>query len=200
MFAMKKVICKMQMMKFDTTVKTKRCVLTPLAESDIDDIFMALSETPQITRMLPLDPPTCREDTEGFVNWMIPRMPDHDIVWAVRMDGKFIGIAGINDIERKVLAWEVDNGNIGYWFVPEVAGQGIATEVAEALVSEGFERFNLHKISGRVVVGNGASERILEKVGFEKVGVQKEHFFRHDKWWDVMWLEVVNNNFVQEQG
>ena len=179
------------------TITTERMTLTPVAESDIDDIYAALSGTPQITRMLTFDPPSCREETEGFVKWVIPRMPEQNAVWVARIDGKFVGMGGIDDIERKVLAWEIHNGNIGYWFVPEVAGKGLATEFAAAVVKAGFEELNLHKISGRVVVGNGASEKILKKVGFEVVGIQKEHFFRHGKWWDDMWLEIVNKKFVQ---
>lgn len=184
-------------MKFDAIIKTERLVLTPLAESDIDDIYGALSTYPEITRMLTFDPPTCRQDTADFVQWMIPRMPEHDVVWIVRLKGKFIGLAGINDIVRKELAWNIHNGNIGYWFLPEVAGKGFATEVAEAVVVEGFGALNLHKISGRFVDENGASGRILEKLGFEIVGVQKDHFFRFEKWWNCVWVELVNKKFVQ---
>lgn len=186
----------MRGMTFDISISTKRLVLAPLCEGDTDDIYAALSATPQITRMLPFDPPSCRQDTADFVEWSVKNAPEKVVTWVVRMDGKFIGLAGINNIVRKELAWEINNGEIGYWFIPEVAGQGIATEVAEAVVAEGFGRLNLHKISGRVVVGNGASERILRKVGFVEVGVQREHFYRYGKWWDNMWLEIVNKDFV----
>ncbi len=178
-------------------ITTERLALVPIQESDIDEIYAALLETPQITKMLTFDPPTCREDTENFVKWTLSRMPEKDVIWVVRLDGRFIGLVGINDIECKVLAWQIDNGNIGYWFVPDVAGKGIATEAVSAVLDEGFSRLNLHKISGRVVVGNGASERILKKLGFEEIGIQKEHFFRYGKWWDCMWLEKLNTIIKQ---
>ncbi len=183
------------MEKFD--IFTERLELKLIQESDIDEIYTALSNTPEITRMLTFDPPSCRKDTEDFVNWMIPRMPEQDVLWTVRLKGAFIGLAGINDIERKVLAWEINNGNIGYWFVPKVSGKGIATEVAQRIMEFGFKNLNLHKISARVTVGNSASERVLEKVGFKKVGTQKEHYFRHGKWWGCMWLELLNKKSEQ---
>lgn len=184
-------------MILDLSISTKRLHLSPLQESDIDEIYAVLSTYPEITKFLTFDPPTCREDTENFVNWMIPRMPEQDMIWTVRMEGVFIGLAGINDIERKVLAWDIHNGNMGYWFVPHVAGKGIATEIGAAVIAQGFGRLGLHKISARVTVGNGASERVLEKLGFEKVGIQKQQFFRHGKWWDCAWVELLNKKLEQ---
>ena len=178
-------------------ISTERLELKLLQKSDIDEMYAALLKDPKITYLLTFDPPSCRKDTADFVNWMIPRMPEHDVLWVVRLKGEFIGLIGINDIERKVLAWEINNGNMGYWFVPQVAGQGLATEVAQAILKFGFEELKLHKMSARVTVGNGASKRILEKIGLEKVGVQKKHFFRHGKWWDCMWLEVLNKKFEE---
>ena len=125
-------------------------------------------------------------------------MPQKEVVWAVRLhNGTFVGLIGLHDIRRKVLAWQIDDADIGYWIAPEFQGKGLGTEMAAAVIAEGFSRLNLHKISARYVVENTGSLRLLKKLGFQEVGIQKQQFSRNGKWWDCGWVELLNKNFVQ---
>ncbi len=176
------------------SISTKRLQLEPLQESDIDEIYAVTSHYPEMCEFLTFDPPTSRKDTEAFVQFALPRMPEKEIIWTVRLDGKLVGLIGLHDIARQVLAWKVDGANIGYWILPEFQGQGFGTEMGAAVIAEGFGRLGLHKISARYVVGNIASKKLLAKLGFREIGIQEKQFFRAGKWWDCVWGELLNKN------
>ena len=60
---------------------------------------------------------------------------------------------------------ELDAVDVGYRFLPEYWGQGLATEACRASISFGFEELILNQIIGLVLAENIASIRVLEKVG-----------------------------------
>jgi ribosomal-protein-alanine N-acetyltransferase len=63
-----------------------------------------------------------------------------------------------------------DEIEIGWWLVPELWGQGIATEAARAVLRFGFEDAALGHIAAVAMPDNGASIRIMEKLGMSLVG------------------------------
>jgi [ribosomal protein S5]-alanine N-acetyltransferase len=48
-------------------------------------------------------------------------------------------------------------------------GQGLATEAGRALVNFGFTELGLSRIVASVEIGNNASVRLMEKLGFSPV-------------------------------
>jgi RimJ/RimL family protein N-acetyltransferase len=66
--------------------------------------------------------------------------------------------------------WERAQVEIGYWLFEHARGRGTATRTARFLAEHGFS-LGLQRIEARVNVGNVASERVLERVGFTREGV-----------------------------
>jgi RimJ/RimL family protein N-acetyltransferase len=66
--------------------------------------------------------------------------------------------------------WQRDQAEIGYWLFEHARGRGTATRTARFLAEHGFS-LGLQRIEARVNVGNAASERVLERVGFTREGV-----------------------------
>jgi RimJ/RimL family protein N-acetyltransferase len=69
------------------------------------------------------------------------------------------------------------------------------TEAAGAAVRFGFGPLALHKITTGCVADNAASKRVIEKLGFRSVGTQREHLFRHGRWWDHLEFELLDTEF-----
>lgn len=65
---------------------------------------------------------------------------------------------------------------LGYWIVPEKQGNGYASEAAELCLVHAFDQLGLHKVWARTVADNEASKRVLEKLGFQREGVLREHW------------------------
>lgn len=74
-----------------------------------------------------------------------------------------IGSVGFNRTRGE--AWE-----IGYWVDKAVQGKGVATEAARALIVWGEEQFGVTQFVAGHFQDNPASGRVLEKLGFERVG------------------------------
>ena len=64
---------------------------------------------------------------------------------------------------------------IGYWFGREYWGNGFCTEAVVAVLGYGFEKLGLHRIFAQHIARNRASARVLEKAGFSKEGVLRQH-------------------------
>ncbi len=76
-------------------------------------------------------------------------------------DNKLIGFTGI-----KYLPEAGGESDLGYRFLPEYWGKGIATESSKMSLEFGFNILNLKKIIGFTEIENEASTIVLLKMGF----------------------------------
>jgi len=83
--------------------------------------------------------------------------------WAAifKPDNKLIGFAGLKFLE------EFNETDIGFRFLPEYWGKGIATEVSKAIIDFGFNILKLNKIIGIADPENIGSCKVLTKIGME---------------------------------
>jgi RimJ/RimL family protein N-acetyltransferase len=64
-----------------------------------------------------------------------------------------------------------ERGNfvVGYWLDQEHTGHGFATAACEALIEYGESALGATDVWAGVTKGNSASEKVLERLGFERV-------------------------------
>jgi len=74
---------------------------------------------------------------------------------------RFVGWAGLAHLP------EFDEIDIGYRFLPEYWGLGLATEASQAILTYGFDKLKLERIIAIAMKENTASIRVMEKVGME---------------------------------
>ena len=86
--------------------------------------------------------------------------------------GELIGDTGISEVEGKP-----DETEIGYCIGQQYRGKGYASELLDAISGFVASRFGVRTIWGRVVHGNEASAKVLEKCGYAFV---KEEFGAED--------------------
>ena len=69
-----------------------------------------------------------------------------------------------------------------------MAGRGYGTEATARILQGAFEELNMHRVTTRIAVGNVASERIVQKLGFLKEGTLRDevkvgnHWIDHTVW------------------
>jgi RimJ/RimL family protein N-acetyltransferase len=73
---------------------------------------------------------------------------------------------------------------IGYWVRSDEASKGVCTESVRLLLDETFNSMGYHKVVLRIAVGNDASDRVAEKVGFTREGILREELLIRGNWVD----------------
>jgi RimJ/RimL family protein N-acetyltransferase len=130
-----------------------------------------------VTRWLYLEPATEAEVGE-WLEGVIARSPESGVARAVelRETGELVGHLTLT------VTPEHRQGEIGFIFHPDYQGHGYATEAARALIAYAFERYDLHRVSGRLEPRNGASARVLEKLGMRLEGLLIENEWVKGEW------------------
>lgn len=75
--------------------------------------------------------------------------------------GALIGDAGLNEVDGKP-----EEVEIGFVICRACRNQGYASELVKAMTAFAFSAFPISVLYGRVMKGNGASVRVLEKNGY----------------------------------
>ena len=88
------------------------------------------------------------------------------------LDGDPIGYAWLMDVDETS-----GHAEVGFWIVQEERDSGYATETLDLVVEYAFQERGLRRLFARVFEGNDASMRVLEKVGFEREGCLREHYY-----------------------
>lgn len=99
--------------------------------------------------------------------------------WAVifKPDNKLIGFAGLKYLP------EIDETDIGFRFLPQYWGKGIATEASIEILKYAFENLGIDRIIGIAMPENAASCRVLEKVGLSLYKVAEYDGDGHNNNW-----------------
>ena len=145
------------------TVRTERFLLDQPTKSDVDDISRYCSE-PVFEKYMVTPWPYKREHAESFVNDFVPAgwARNDEWTWAIREDngGPLLGVVGIRLV----------SGMVGYWLGAPHRGQGVMPEALAAVIEAAFERTARDDVLWECVVGNIASLRVAQKVGFRYAG------------------------------
>jgi ribosomal-protein-alanine N-acetyltransferase len=81
------------------------------------------------------------------------------------------------------------------YFVDEVrAGRGLASAAVAELTERGFGQLGLHRIEAGTAVANAASQRVLEKNRYTKVGLLRRHLLLGGVWTDhYLWERIADD-------
>jgi len=106
-------------------------------------------------------------------------------------DGERIGIVKITREED-----ESDKvGKLGIWLHPDHHGEGYGTEACELIIDYGFNQLNLHKLYARAHQDNKASQKLWEKLGFEKEGVLREQAFLNGEYKYLFYYGILEDEW-----
>ena len=103
------------------------------------------------------------------------------IWWAISYKEKqdIIGIAGFFEIDKAA-----NKAELGYGFLQGNWGKGVGTEIVKTLTDFGFQAIQLHKIYAYIHPDNISSIKVVEKFGYKREGLFKDHDFAQNKYFD----------------
>lgn len=174
---------------------TDRLVLRPLAAGDVEAMWPIVSD-PEFPKLMSWGAHRDRDETASFVQRCADELARNtDVTWAILVGDRLVGTISISFIQWQVGAWRRDRGEVGYWIAPADQKQGYATEATLAVMGFGFEVLGLHKLTIGCIVGNTASKRVIEKVGFRYVTQIDEDLWRDDRWFSHLRYELTFNEW-----
>jgi RimJ/RimL family protein N-acetyltransferase len=150
-------------------LETARLRLRRFVADDLDRL-VELDSDPEVMRYITFGQPSGRAEYENEIlpRWldMYGRTPLLGY-WAAehRGSGEFLGWFHLRPDRI-----DTEHQELGYRLRRSAWGRGYATEGGRALVAHGFGPVGADSISGRTLVGNLASRRVLQKCGLRLAG------------------------------
>lgn len=150
----------------DVVIETDRLVLREVSLEDTEDMFR-LHSNELVQKYTEEETVKSKQEMEEAIRQRLQNYPLYGYGrWAtfLKHNMQFVGWAGLAYLS------EFDEIDLGYRFLPEFWGMGIATEAGRAILDYGFETLNLPRIIAIAVKENNASIRVMEKLDmtFEK--------------------------------
>ena len=154
-------------------LESERLIFREQTLTDAENIFLMLSD-PVVTEFYDLHVDSYQQAIDLITNDGERYQQGQCVRWVIhdKQTNKFIGSCGINRFETSN-----DVAVIGYELVSSVWGKGYATEainkVVEFLFSEQCPQF-VNRIEAYVMLGNMASDTVLNKTGFKYEGILRQ--------------------------
>ncbi|MBT8266144.1 MAG: GNAT family N-acetyltransferase [Muriicola sp.] len=144
-------------------IETERLLLREITFDD-QEVLFKLHSDPEVQKYTGEPVVTSMEEMKKAIELRIMNYKKYGYGrWAtVLKSGKqFVGWAGLAYLP------EFDEVDLGYRFLPEYWGSGLATEASNAILNYAFDVLKLDKIVAIAMKENKASIRVMEKVGME---------------------------------
>lgn len=145
-------------------LNSDRLVIEPFLSEDAAELARLMNDVGIATMMQTIPHPFTLETA---IDWIEERPFEGKVGFAAKIslkDGTLIGFLGLGG----------DPVNTAYAFGREFWGQGYATEAMQVFLRYVFQVYALEEVNAGAFMDNPASQRVLEKLGFEKSG-QKMH-------------------------
>jgi RimJ/RimL family protein N-acetyltransferase len=144
-------------------------VLRPWSEDDVDAMVAGCND-PEVARWIPTIPhPYTRDDSLAFIRGDV--RPEHDAL-AIELGGNVVGGIGMGVNAHEYRA------RLGYWVAATARGRGTCTRALRILSRYALDELGLQRLELITDPDNLASQRVAEKVGYQREGVMRAHL-RH---------------------
>jgi [ribosomal protein S5]-alanine N-acetyltransferase len=115
--------------------------------------------------------------------------------WIVVAEGKPAGW-----ITLAVSNWDHGLAEVGYALSSAFQGRGLMSRALAQLIADLFHNTALKRLEARCAIGNEASKRVLERLGFRQEGVLRGYFELRGRRVDNLLFALLKGDFLAEPG
>jgi [ribosomal protein S5]-alanine N-acetyltransferase len=152
-------------------------ILRPVVPDDSEEIARLLCENREF--MAPFEP--LRDERFFTCEGQRERIEENSPgSFAIIVGGAIAGGVTISDLAYGPFR----SANLGYWLAERLNGRGLATQAVGEAVEIAFGDLDLHRLEAGTLVDNVASQRVLEKNRFERIGLARRYFQIAGEWRD----------------
>ncbi|WP_232376395.1 GNAT family N-acetyltransferase [Amycolatopsis aidingensis] len=172
-------------------IEGERVRLREFAGTDAEALYGIIGD-PRVAALLSFDAHTraeVRELLDGIVERAGRRpRPDYTLAITSRADGQLVGFA-------LLIPTGTSAAKLGYAVAYQHRGKGYTTDAIRALLNLGFGSLGLHRISASLGPDNTSSIALLERFGFVREGVLREHVYTGGAWRDSVLMALLEHEW-----
>ena len=149
-----------------TTLRIDELILRPWRRADAAAVLAACQD-PEIARWVAIPQPYGPADAVAFIEEALA-------MWRDGTGAPFAIVeAGTDRLLGAVTRFgpEAHQATFGSWVTPEARGRGIGARSLRLLAEWTFATTSAFRLDVFIMVGNAASERMVERAGFQREGV-----------------------------
>ncbi|MEL7976332.1 GNAT family N-acetyltransferase [Isoptericola sp. F-RaC21] len=94
--------------------------------------------------------------------------------------GAIVGRVNLSDVVRGAFC----NAHLGYWVDGALAGRGVMTAAVEAACAHARDDLGLHRVQAATLLHNAASQTVLARTGFDRIGTAPSYLRIAGRWQD----------------
>jgi ribosomal-protein-alanine N-acetyltransferase len=184
------------------TISTPRLVLTPLSDEDAERLWPYVSD-PEVSRFMSWHAHESLAVTKAFIADVCERTrAGTTISWVVsnRDTRETYGLVSLIAIMRTHRALTYEKAELAYWLGRPFRNCGYGTEACRAALDYAFTTLGLNKVVVAHAAENVPSQRLIERLGFRRVGVEYRHFAKDNHWFDHVLYELLQRDWLAEGG
>jgi len=110
-------------------------------------------------------------------------------------DGAVAGRITLNGIVRGAF----QSCSVGYWLSSAAGGRGLATSALHDIKTTAFSELGLHRIQAETLPHNDASQRVLARNGFSRIGFAPTYLKIAGRWQDFVLYQIVNHDPAERE-
>ena len=158
-----------------TTLTLDDLVLRPWRPADAPAVF-AVCQDPEIARWVTIPQPFGLADAEAFI----------ETARAMWRDGTGAAFAIVDATTGRILGAVTRFGpdghqaTFGLWLAREARGRGVGARSIRLVADWTFDTTAAIRLDAFIMVGNEASDRMVERAGFRREGVARAWDLHHD--------------------
>jgi RimJ/RimL family protein N-acetyltransferase len=172
----------------DLIIETERLLLREMRHEDAAALF-AMDSNPNVHQYLWQKPFTTIEEIHNYIDLVRNQYVTNKIgrfSTIIKETNELIGWTGIKFVND-----HVENGNTnfydyGYRLNEKYWNKGYATEASKAWLAHGFNEMNIQEMNAYTHAENGASNHVLQKVGFNFMEDYPDNNGVTWKWWRLL--------------
>ncbi|XP_068333853.1 uncharacterized protein [Pyrus communis] len=169
-------------------IDLSKITLRPLDLDDIDD-FMVWATDEKVPVFCTWEPYASKEEGLNYIKDVV--IP-HPWLRAICLDNMPIGSISVTPFSGN----DRCRGELGYVLGSKYWGKGIATQAVKLVADAIFKEWpHLDRLEALVDVDNVGSQRVLEKVGFQREGVLRKYFILKGRSRDMVIFSLLSTDW-----
>jgi len=174
-------------------IQTSRLSFRDFTADDYEAVHVYASDA-EVTRYTAFGPNT-PEQTRGFLQLVSSESSQADranysFALIHKQTNELIGSCGLTRSDTNGPQY-----SFGYALHKDWWRQGLASEATAGLVRFGFDELRAHRLWAHVFVGNTASEKLLQKLGFRCEGCALKSSFVRNAWHDLQMFAMLRSEW-----